>query len=255
VAFVPDAAAGDDVRVLVGAPLAALVLVDRVERLAGRPIRDVWPSWRGFVHGGVPFAPYAETWSRRVGRDLVLVENHGGLAVGDGGDLALVLDRAYFELVRDGRRLGVHEAEEGVRYRLHVTVGGLRAQATGDVVRLTSTRPPRIVVESGRFPLNAFGERITGEALEGAVAAAGGAREFAVEPEFPTVTEPRGRHCWIIECDVPPPDLDAFARAIDASLQETSPDYRARRKDDALILPPRVRLVRELPRRFRNGEL
>jgi hypothetical protein len=236
-----------DVRVLVGSPARALVLVDRVERLAGRPIREVWPSWRGFVHGGVDFAPYAETWARRVGRDLVLVESWRGLAVGDGdGSLALVLDRAYFELESDGRRLGVHEAEVGVPYRLHVTCGDLQARATGDVVRFTSVRPPRIVVESGRFALDAFGERLTGEALEGAVSAAGGARGFAVEPEFPTVSEPRGRHLWRIECEVPPADLDAFARAIDAALQAASADYRAHRKDDALILPPRVRLVREL---------
>lgn len=248
-----------DVRVLVGAPSWSLLLVDRVERVAGRPIRDVWPSWRGLLHGGVAFAPYAETWRKRVGRDLVLVESYaatagGVLAVEDReGDpsLALLPDRnVYFELVRDGRRLGVHEAEAGVPYRLHVTTDqGLWGYATGDVVRFTATRPPRIVVEGGRFLLNAFGERVTGEALEGALAAA--AREcaceveaFAVEPEFPAVTEPRGRHRWIVECGEPPADLDAFARAVDAALRGESAEYRAHRLRDVQLLPPRVRLVR-----------
>lgn len=250
-----------DVRLLVGLPSWSLLLLDAVERLAGRSIRDAWPSLRGFIHGGVAFGPYREIFRKRAGRDVTFVETYtatagGVLAVQDkdgGRSLAPLLDRnVYFEFVgEDGVRRGLHEVEAGVRYAVHVsTDAGLWAYALDDTVEFTSTRPPRLrVLGSTRFPLNAFGERVRGEQLEAAARAAAqeaGCRltAYSVVPEYPDIANPKGRHVWVVECGAPPADLDAFARALDAALQRESEEYRAHRDGDLLLRPPRVRLVR-----------
>jgi len=252
-----------DVRVLVGLPSWTLLLLDAVEEESGASIRDVWPSWRGFLHGGVAFDPYAQTYRRRAGEGIVFVDCYaaikgGVLAVQDRDDdssLALVLDRnVYYEFVPlddpEGPRLGVHEVETGRPYLICVSTGaGLWAYRIGDVVRFTSTRPPRVVIEGRRdFFLNAFGEHVSQAEIERAVADAtteseAEVHEFTVLPEYPDARASRGRHAWIIEFLVPPIDLRAFARSIDASLQRGNDDYRAHRAGDRQLMQPAVRLV------------
>jgi hypothetical protein len=251
-----------DVRVLVGLPSWALLLLDAVEEEAGAAIRDVWPSWKGFLHGGVAFAPYAATYRRRAGAGIVFVDCYaatqgGVLAVQDrDGDpsLALLPDRnVYFEFApvdEPARRVGVEAVEVDRPYLIHVTTdAGLWGYRIGDVVRFTSARPPRLLVEGRREPfLNAFGEHVSQEELERAVAEAAtkhGAeiREFAVQPEYPDARASRGRHAWLVEFGVPPMDLAEFAATIDAALLGGNPDYRAHRAGDRQLLPPIVRPV------------
>jgi hypothetical protein len=251
-----------DVRVLVGLPSWVLVLLDAVEEAAGAPIRDVWPSWKGFLHGGVAFAPYATTCRRRAGEGIVFVDCYaatqgGVLAVQDrDGDpsLALLLDRsAYFEFAPaddPARRVGVEAVEVDRPYLIHVTTdAGLWAYRIGDVVRFTSVRPPRLVVEGRRESfLNAFGEHVSQEEIERAVAEAAAEhaaeiREFAVQPEYPDARASRGRHAWLVEFGVPPMDLSEFAATIDAVLLRGNDDYRAHRAGNRQLLPPIVRPV------------
>lgn len=250
-----------DVRVLVGLPSWVLLLLDAVEAEAQAPIRDVWPSWRGFLHGGVAFAPYAVTYRRRAGEGIVFVDCYaatqgGVLAVQDKDSdpsLALVVDRnVFFEFVPvpEGRRVGIDEVEADRPYLVCVTTdAGLWAYQIGDVVRFTSVRPPRIVLEGRRQSfLNAFGEHVSQEEIERAVADAAAehgaeVREFAVLPEYPDARRSRGRHTWIVEFGAPPRDLRAFAAAIDASLERGNDDYRAHRRGDRQLLPPTVHPV------------
>ncbi|MHC4579409.1 MAG: GH3 family acyl-acid amido synthetase [Planctomycetota bacterium] len=253
-----------DVRLLLGVPSWSLLLIDAVERQADRPIRDVWPSWRGFIHGGMVFAPYAETYRKRVGKGVVFVDTYtvtegGVLAVQDrDGDpsLAVIPDRnVFFEFVRaeepQSPRLGLHEVEPGVPYLVHVTTdAGLWAHEIGDIVRFTNARPPRLLFHGRkRFFLDAFGEHVSLAELERAVADAARAhgcevREFTVLPEFPDARRASGRHAWLVEFIVPPPDLSAFAGSIDAALRRGNREYRSHRDGDRQLLPPVVRLVR-----------
>jgi hypothetical protein len=253
-----------DVRLLLGVPSWTLLLLDAVERAADRPIRDVWPSWRGYIHGGMAFGPYAATYRKRVGGGVVFVDTYsategGMLAVQDKDDdpsLAVILDRnVYYEFVRadepDGPRRGIHEVEPNVPYLVYVTTdAGLWSYAMDDLVRFTNVRPPRLRFHGRRhFLLDAFGEHVNQGELERAVGAAAAAhncevREFTVLPEYPDARRPTGRHAWLIEFVVPPPDLRAFARTIDASIQGRNHDYRLHRAGDRQLRPPVVRLVR-----------
>jgi len=252
-----------DLRVLVGAPSWCLRLIERVEEKTGLAIRDVWPSWRGLIHGGMAFAPYHGTLRRRVGPGVTFVDCYvapsgGVLAVQDRDDdpsmLLLAGRNVYFEFTRasdpDGARFDLEEVEPGVAYLVHVTSdAGLWAYRLGDVVRFTGTDPPRLrVVGRADLRLNAFGESVLPTELEAAIAVA--AREcrcevleFTVLPEYPRPDRSRGRHAWIVEFTVLPPDLERFAGALDRALQRANDEYRTHRAGDAQLLPPRVRLA------------
>jgi len=254
-----------DVRLLLGVPSWTLLVLDAVEREADRPIRDVWPSWRGYIHGGMAFGPYAETYRKRVGGGVVFVDTYsategGVLAVQNRDDdpsLAVILDRnVYFEFVRadapDGPRRGIHEVEPYVPYLVYLTTdAGLWSYGMDDVVRFTSVRPPRLLFHGrSHFLLDAFGEHVSQGELERAVGAAAAAhgcevREFTVLPEYPDARNPSARHAWLVEFVVPPPDLRAFARTIDGSIQGRNHDYRLHRAGDRQLRPPVVRLVRQ----------
>ena len=254
-----------DVRLLLGVPSWALLLLDAVEREADRPIRDAWPSWRGFIHGGMAFGPYAATYRKRVGDGIVYVDTYtategGMLAVQDRDDdpsMAVVLDRnCHYEFVPaddpEGPRIGIEDVEPEVPYLVCVsTDAGIWAYRIGDIVRFTSVRPPRLVFHGRKkFFLNAFGEHVSQEELERAVEEAAGehrceVREFTVLPEYPDARQSAGRHAWIVEFASPPPDLGAFARSIDLSIQRGNDDYKSHRTADQQLRPPIVRLVRK----------
>lgn len=251
------------VRLLIGVPSWTLLLIDAVEREAKASIRDVWPRWNGFIHGGMAFAPYADTYRRRAGAGIVHVDTYsategGMLAVQDrDGDasMALIVDRGvYFEFVRadepDGPRVGVHDVVADTPYLVHVTTEqGLWAYRIGDIVRFTSVDPPRILVMGRqRFFLNAFGEHVSEEEMDRAIAEAaresgGEAREYAVLPEFPDHRRSTGRHLWLVEFQRPPESLDAFALALDRVLAKGNDDYRSHRAGSMQLEAPRVRLL------------
>ena len=252
-----------DVRLLMGVPSWVLVLLDAVEQEAGRPIRDVWPSWRGFLHGGIAFAPYAETYRKRVGRGVVFVETYtateaGVIAVQDRADddsMALLVDRdVFFEFIPahepESPRLTVDEVEENVPYILCVTTAaGLWSYRIGDVVRFAGTKPLRLVFHGREdFFLNAFGERVSQGELERAVAVAATehgceVREFAVLPEYPDVRRSSGRHVWMVEFERPPDDVAAFASSLDDAVRKGNFDYGSHRTGDCQLLPPEVRVL------------
>ena len=64
----------NNVRILFGRPQETLLVLDEVEDAVGRPIRDVWPALRGYIHEGPDFAPYAGTFRKRLGDGVTYVE-------------------------------------------------------------------------------------------------------------------------------------------------------------------------------------
>lgn len=164
--------AANNVRILVGRPQETLLVLEEVEREAGLPIRDVWRALRGYIHEGVDFAPYAETFRKRLG---------DGVVYGEGE-------------------------------------------------------------QDPDYDLNAFGERLSKDTMDAALASAqegcgGEVTNYTIGPEFPTVAESRGRHVIKIQCVTPPADLQAFAKVIDEALQHPARQF---------LRPPIVRLVRDL---------
>jgi hypothetical protein len=101
--------------------------------------------------------------------------------------------------------------------------------------------------------LNAFGEHVTLEMIETAVAAACQATaarvaDYTVSPRFPCPDQPRPAHRWVVEFDKAPDSEARFLNTLDASIRRQSEDYDTHRVHDYGLGPPV--LLQVAPRTF-----
>ena len=244
-AVVEAAHAGEhDVTLLVGTPAEMLAAIDRVEGETCRAVRDLWPSFRALLTGGVDVAAIAPALLLRTGAGIDLLE---AIQPVEGVTLAVagkpVRDReTYFEFlpVVGGESCGLGEVRAGVEYRVVVSREPNEWRRDGgEVVRFESVQPLRIVRVRNRFDRGAFGERLSDAELEGV---RGQASAFRLVPEHPTATEPIGRYRVELEFDGMPPDLASEAKRIDLALSEANGEYR-RLREQSVLRPPFVRLL------------
>lgn len=262
-----------DVRMVSGMVSWSLVLFQRVLELArerdartGR-LRDVWPAFNLFVHGGVRYGPFdpqiREVWSGTDMADLprrleVYPASEGFIAMQDTrGDPGLRLSTdvgIFFEFVPveeidkpDARAFACDEVEPGQRYVVVMsTCAGLWRYIIGDVVEFDTIPPDgparlRIVGRHRHF-VNAFGENLIVEEIENAVMAARdrlGVRigEFTAAPVYPA----EGRRAALelaIEWDGGDARLAAFSAAFDEALRAANVDYHTKRTGDMGMGPP-----------------
>jgi hypothetical protein len=204
----------EDVRMVTGMCSWALVLFERVMQLARergravRTIRDVWPRFGVFVHGGVRYAPFdprmrAAYSGDPAGADIpVRLElypaSEGFVAIqdrpGDPGLRLLTDIQNFYEFVPleciddpDPPAFMCHQVEKGRRYVVVMsTCAGLWRYVLGDTVEFDTVPdrppsqgggggdgPPRLrIVGRHRHFVNAFGENLIVEHIENAVTAA-----------------------------------------------------------------------------------
>jgi hypothetical protein len=219
-----------------------------------KTIGELWPKFRYFVSYGMAFEPYRRSFEAYVGRPIHYVDTYSSSEAGmsaiqeeDRGPMTLIVDNGvYYEFVpaeeanrEDPTRLHIGEVEEGKDYAVLISSnGGLWAYPLGDVVRFVSLRPARIVF-SGRTQifLSAFGEHVTLEEIETAVARASAetsarVADYTVWPRIPSPEYSKPAHRWIVEFEAPPSDEGAFMAAIDASIRSNNEDYDTHRTDD-----------------------
>jgi len=258
IARVSERVSRRDVRFVTGMPSWVKVLFDRVCEIRGvgteGGISRVWPNLRLFVHGGVNFAPYRSGFTRYFSEDHppayleVYPASEGFIAIqaqADDPAMEVLTDNGlFYEFVPlsewgrpDAPRLTIGEVETDVPYSVVLsTCAGLWAYDLGDVVRFTSTVPPRVVFAGrNKHFINAFGENIIGEQVSAAVAAASAATgaevaEFTAAPKYPVAPGEPGAHEYAVEFERPPEGgADAFAEEIDAELQRLNHDYSIKR--------------------------
>ena len=266
IALLAERAPAQDIRTISGTPSWLLLFFDRLAALrpnAPRRLAEFFPNLELLVHGGIGFAPYAESFSRwlegsHAETREVYPASEGFIAIADrdpGDGLRLILDNGLFyefvpvEQVDEPApvRHWIANAEVGRNYALVVTSNaGLWSYVLGDTVALTGLDPPRLRI-TGRitYDLSAFGEHLSGAELDAAIAAAAattGVRvtDYAAAALPPTLGEPRGGHLFTVEFDAANADADGFARALDSALARGSADYAVHRQGDFGMLPPRV---------------
>jgi hypothetical protein len=255
--------ARQDLRLLSGMPSWLLILFDEVSRLHP-DLTDRWPNLAVLIHGGVAFAPYRPRFDERLGRPLECIEvypaSEAFVAVQTEatGGLTLMLDYGiFYEFVPvedlglgRPRRHTVADVELHRNYAVVVsTPAGLWSYVLGDTVRFTARDPLRLVI-TGRVHhfVNAFGENVIVEEVERAMMTACDANgaevvEFTVAPRYPSATDPRGGHDWIVEFHRPPRDGRRFIRSLDTALTALNTDYRIKRAGDVGMTAPRVMAV------------
>lgn len=203
---------GEDVRMVCGMCSWGLVLFEKVIEMAraqGRDvktIRDVWPNFLCFVHGGVKYAPFDAKMRRAYsgstqGEDIparleLYPASEGFIAIQDtrlDAGLRLNTDQFnFFEFVPlermdepDPPAHACWEVEKGQRYVVVVsTCAGLWRYVLGDVVEFETIPdrprwagggggdgPARLrIVGRHKLFINAFGENLIVEHIENAVA-------------------------------------------------------------------------------------
>lgn len=258
----------ENVTFIAGVPTWTIVLIKRIFEIAGtQNLLDVWPNLELYIHGGVSFKPYRETFKKYIpSSQMQYLETYnaseGFFAAQDECDnegMLLLLNHGIFyeflpmdQLDLEGSEtIQLEEVVTGVNYAIVISTNtGLWRYQVGDTIQFTSLKPYRIKV-SGRikFFMNAFGEEVIVDNSDAALAEAcrqTGAviNDYTAAPVYMT-GEQNGAHEWIIEFEQLPCPLAEFVSSMDKSLQAINSDYEAKRyKDIALRMP----IVHQMPK-------
>lgn len=269
---VARATSREDVRILAGVPSWMSLVAARVLEITGKDhLREVWPNLTLYMHGGVGFAPYRDTFNALIPQEdgrprMHYLETYnaseGFFSYQDDlmrDDMALLMDHGiYYEFIpmeelgkSDPVALEFREVEEGQTYALVIsTNAGLWRYVVGDLVTVTSKIPLRVQV-TGRITshLNLVGEEVMEHQTDQTVAAVStelGAHvyNYMVGPVFDAMGKPVGHH-WIVEFqkDSMQPPATALASRLDKRLQGLNGDYAAKRVASLALQSPKVSVV------------
>lgn len=235
-----------DMTIISGIPSWVQMYFEKLIKKSNKPVGELFKNFNLFIYGGVNYEPYRAKFENLIGRRVDSIElypaSEGFFAFQDKQDekgMLLQLDSGiFYEFVKadsffdeNPTRITLKDVEVGVNYVMIIsTSAGLWGYNIGDTVIFTSTKPYRIIV-SGRIKhfISAFGEHVIGKEVEQALQDAIKEteiriNEFTVAPQI-TPTEGLPYHEWFIEFENEDGDMDAFAKAIDESLQSQNSYY------------------------------
>jgi GH3 auxin-responsive promoter len=242
----------DDIVMFGGVPTWLLVLFKMVlEKTGKQNLLEVWPHLQAYMHGGVGFSPYRETFKELIPSDKFVYQEIYNASEGYFGaqynlkqeGILLFMDNGiYYEFVpmedwekESPRVFTISDVEVGKNYAIVITTnGGLYRYAPGDTVMFTSLTPPTIRI-SGRTRqfINAFGEEVmisdTDKALSMTCEATHAiVSDYTAGPVY-FGSSNKGGHQWVLEFEKRPQDLKEFTRLLDHNLQSINSDYEAKR--------------------------
>jgi hypothetical protein len=242
----------EDIRVISGTPSWLLIFFRRLLASDGGSLHHAFPNLELLIHGGVNFTSYQDQFAEllrgsRAELREVYPASEGFFAIADrrsGDGMRLLADNGIFYEFVPATEIGaasptrhwLTNVSTDVDYAIAVsTNAGLWSYLIGDIVRFVDLAPPRLLV-TGRLTyfLSAFGEHLTGQEIDTAVSKAAAATgvsvtDYAVGAVFPSSSDPRGAHRYVIEFMPPTADSKPFARTLDTELCRMNDDYRAHR--------------------------
>lgn len=259
----------EDIRMISGVPAWLLIFFNKLMSLkpdAEGSLCRIWENLEMIVHGGVNFAPYVDQFKHVLeGSKAELREvypaSEGFIAIADrgfGDGLRMNLDHGiFYEFVPleelespNPTRHWIGNVQKDVNYAVVMTTcAGLWSYIIGDTVRFVDTDVPRVLV-TGRtsYYLSAFGEHLIAEEVEDGVVTA--AKEiqaeiadFTVGPVFPENAADLGGHIYLVEflgAAPTPPQLEAFASALDRRLCQRNEDYESHRSGGFGLKAPQI---------------
>ncbi len=249
-----------------GVPTWTVVLFRRILEITGKSsMREVWPHFQVYSHGGVSFTPYRAQFDLffpgpGISYQEVYNASEGFFAVQDDfqkeGMLLLLNHGIYYEFIPmeewgkpQPHTLSIQEVETGKQYAIVIsTNSGLWRYLPGDTISFVSLSPFRIKV-TGRTKqyINTFGEEVIVDNTDQALAVTCArhcaiVRDYTVAPVFLSGNT-RGGHEWLIEFEKPPEDLNVFAEQLDQNLQHINSDYEAKRYRNIALAPLKIRAL------------
>ena len=231
-----------DMRLISGIPPWCQMYFDRLSTASGgKKIKDIFPNFKLFVHGGVNYEPYKARLEDSIGFSIDSIETYpaseGFIAFQDSQkDAALLLQvnsGIFYEFIpaeeffnEQPSRISLADIEIDKNYAIILnTTAGLWGYNLGDTVRFVSKTPFKLVV-TGRIKhyISAFGEHVIGEEVEQALISVARAyraeiTEFTVAPQVNPPAGQRPFHEWYIEFAKEPDNLNAFACKVDEALR------------------------------------
>lgn len=256
-----------DMTLISGIPPWVQMYFNRLNEVAGKNIKDIFPNFSVLVHGGVNFEPYKAKLFESIGKKIDTIEtfpaSEGFFAFQDSqnaeGLLLNTNSGIFFEFIPASEifdekptRISLKDVQVGINYALIVNNNaGLWAYNIGDTIKFVSVDPYRIVV-TGRIKhfISAFGEHVIGEEVEYSLMKAA-EEEGVYITEFtvaPMIEQGKGKsfHEWFVEFENAPADMYGFAMKVDANLRAKNIYY-----DDLIngniLQPLQIRAVK------RNG--
>jgi hypothetical protein len=238
----------EDLRLISGIPPWCQMYFDRLSAVSGgKKIKDIFPNFKLYVHGGVNYEPYRARMEESIGFKIDSIETYpaseGFIAFQDSqkekGLLLMVDSGIFYEFIPSDEyfndnptRINLKDVELDKNYALILnTNAGLWGYSLGDTVKFVSKNPYKIVV-SGRIKhyISAFGEHVIGEEVEQAlmsVAAEEGVDviEFTVAPQVSPAAGKLPYHEWFVEFGREPKNPAAFALKVDKALQQKNIYY------------------------------
>ena len=245
---------------IAGVPTWTLILLKRILEITGKKtIKEVWPQFELYIHGGVSFTPYKEQFKKIIGGPINYLEiynaSEGFFAAQNNLEeegMLLFLDHGiFYEFMPieeygkpQPKTIGLDKVVLGKNYAIVIsTNGGLWRYLVGDTIQFVELAPFKLKV-SGRLKqfINAFGEEVIADNSDKAISQACEdfgvtMNEYTAAPIYMSDNE-HGAHEWLIEFEQKPSDLAAFTICLDKHLQALNSDYEAKRyKNIALGLP------------------
>lgn len=261
-----------DVGTLCGVPAWAQIVLEKIiKNYKLNNIHDIWPNLEIYIHGGVSFEPYRNSFRKLLGRPITYIETYMssegsfGFQARPGADgIKLVLNAGiFYEFVPfDNKNFDdngnivpypesylINEVKEGQDYAILLsTCAGAWRYLIGDVVRFTDAKEHELVIvgRTKQF-LSLCGEHTSVDNLNKAIETVNQKlnteiREFAVAG---IAYDGLFAHEWYIGCDDPGVNTASVKAVIDETLCEINDDYAVERtsalKDIFInILPSQV---------------
>ncbi len=243
----------DDVVMFGGVPTWLLVLFRMVlDRTGKQNMLEVWPRLQAYMHGGVGFEPYRQTFRDLIPSDDFLYQEIYNASEGYFGvqadskqnDLLLLADNGvFYEFIpieewekEHPKTVLLPDVELEKDYAMLISSNnGLWRYLPGDTVVFTRKYPFcfRISGRTKQF-INAFGEEVmvgdTDKALAETCRQLGVVvSEYTAAPVYFANGHSRGGHEWVVEFERAPADLNRFNQMLDETLQRINSDYEAKR--------------------------
>ena len=258
----------DDIVMFGGVPTWIIVLFRLIlEKTGKQNMLEVWPHLQAYMHGGVGFGPYRQTFKEFIPSDNFVYQEIYNASEGFFGaqcdfskdDMLLLADNGvFYEFIpveewekEFPKTVLLADIEIGKTYAILISSNnGLWRYQPGDTVVFTRRYPHcfKITGRTKQF-INTFGEEVMVSDAEKALSATCDALDAVVEEYtagpvfFGSSKNSRGGHEWIIEFRKEPKDLLEFSTLLDQNLQKINSDYEAKRYRDMALAPIKLRVV------------
>lgn len=244
-----------DIGIVVGVPAWIQIIFERIiAEYKLRNIHEIWPNFGAYVHSGVSFEPYVNSFQNLLGKNIVYNESYlsseGYIAYQypeSKNSMVLITDNGiYYEFIPYNERnfdeegnlkenpeiLSLDEVTEGKNYALLLSsCAGAWRYLIGDTVKFTDPLACEIVL-TGRTKqfLSLCGEHLSQDNMNRAVKMLQDEMNIKIN-EFSVCGIRHGSlfgHKWYLGTDSPA-DPDCLAAKLDEYLKVLNDDYRVER--------------------------